>query len=205
MKHLEPANLESSTFPWLVSLVLHAGMLAWVFHTDSFHALEFTPSVAQTGIESEPVRLHLHVTSSLPPPAEPPPVQVQNPGKVTPTARAAPRSRPTNPISAPSQPSAEVLSPRPSPHNLPPVYPETARRRGQEGIVWLEVHINHLGTVEAVRIQKSSGHPLLDTAAQQAVQRWKFSAPKKHQTLFHSDARTLIIPIHFRLDPGIHS
>ena len=51
------------------------------------------------------------------------------------------------------------------------VYPETARRRHQEGTVELRFRIAPDGLVEAVEIVRSSGHELLDESATQTIRR----------------------------------
>ncbi len=83
-----------------------------------------------------------------------------------------------------------------APGNPPPRYPETARRRGQEGQVLLAVQVAGDGTVLDVAVDRSSGHPALDDAARAAVRRWRFQpagGPGRQQT-----AR-LHVPITFRL------
>nr|WP_320010832.1 energy transducer TonB [uncultured Desulfobulbus sp.] len=58
--------------------------------------------------------------------------------------------------------------------NPPPVYPELARRRQLEGTVVLEVLVNTRGRVDALALHNSSGHRILDRAAQRAVRSWLF-------------------------------
>jgi len=58
--------------------------------------------------------------------------------------------------------------------NPPPPYPGSARRRGVEGSVLLEVLVDSNGKVEQVKIFKSSGHRVLDRAALKAVGAWVF-------------------------------
>ena len=59
--------------------------------------------------------------------------------------------------------------------NPPPRYPRIARKRGYEGIVVLEVLVSPQGTVTDLKIDQSSGYPLLDDAAKESVWRWTFS------------------------------
>ncbi|MDR3254313.1 MAG: TonB family protein [Synergistaceae bacterium] len=54
-----------------------------------------------------------------------------------------------------------------------PVYPMISRKRGEQGTVTLLVTIAS-GTVESVRVEKSSGHVPLDEAALKAAKGWKF-------------------------------
>lgn len=57
---------------------------------------------------------------------------------------------------------------------LPP-YPRIARRRGQEGTVFLEVFVSEKGLVSDVRIGASSGYESLDQAAVNGVRQWLFT------------------------------
>ena len=54
-----------------------------------------------------------------------------------------------------------------------PDYPEAARRARIEGVVILEAIITAQGGVEDVRVVHSAG-PLLDSAAAEAVRRWRY-------------------------------
>ena len=57
--------------------------------------------------------------------------------------------------------------------NVPPLYPELAQRTRVEDVVILETVIDESGNVTSVRVLR--GHPLLNQAALDAVQRWKFT------------------------------
>src|SRR5699024_609156 len=48
-------------------------------------------------------------------------------------------------------------------------YPEISRRRGEEGIVQINLYINHQGQMERTEITQSSGYARLDRCAEQAV------------------------------------
>ena len=54
----------------------------------------------------------------------------------------------------------------------PPVYPPTARTMRTTGIVKVEVTVNETGDVTDV--QKTSGPPMLQNAAKDAIKKWKF-------------------------------
>jgi periplasmic protein TonB len=56
-----------------------------------------------------------------------------------------------------------------------PDYPELARRRHEEGVVLLAVKVTAQGRAASVEIKKSSGFPLLDDAAVEAVRDYKFN------------------------------
>ncbi len=55
-----------------------------------------------------------------------------------------------------------------------PAYPRQARLRGQQGIVLIHAQLNAQGDVITVRLEKSSGFPLLDKAALNAIHSWDF-------------------------------
>lgn len=80
--------------------------------------------------------------------------------------------------------------------NAPPVYPETARARGYEGIVLVFAEILSDGRVGKIKIGKSSGYAILDQSAIQAVKPWKFEPAKKSGTPF---AAWVELPIKFIL------
>ena len=54
-----------------------------------------------------------------------------------------------------------------------PEYPDMARQNGWEGTVTLRLELRADGTVGDVQVAHSSGHDVLDTAAQEAVKTWK--------------------------------
>jgi periplasmic protein TonB len=58
--------------------------------------------------------------------------------------------------------------------NRPPPYPESARRKRQEGVVFLFMEVTSEGRVSSVKIHKSSGYPVLDEAALSAARRYRF-------------------------------
>jgi protein TonB len=58
--------------------------------------------------------------------------------------------------------------------NPKPDYPEVARQQHQEGMVVVSVEVGTDGRASDVILARSSGFPLLDTAALQAVRRWRF-------------------------------
>jgi TonB family protein len=81
--------------------------------------------------------------------------------------------------------------------NFPPVYPEQARREGRQGTVRLRLQIDAAGRVTLVEIARSSGHPILDGAAQRAVSTWRFEpAVRGGQPV----AVTVTLPVRFVLE-----
>ncbi len=59
-----------------------------------------------------------------------------------------------------------------------PVYPRVARESGWEGTVIVRTLIDTNGVPSQVKIRKSTGHPTLDQAAQEAVKSWTFQPAK---------------------------
>ena len=63
--------------------------------------------------------------------------------------------------------------------NPPPKYPRTAKRRGYEGTVVLNVFVDNTGMVRDLNIAKSSGHKILDKTAMSSVKVWLFEPGKR--------------------------
>ena len=57
-------------------------------------------------------------------------------------------------------------------HKVMPVYPEIPRRAGITGVVEIEAIIAKDGTMRSLQVL--SGHPLLITAALDAVKQWRY-------------------------------
>jgi protein TonB len=57
--------------------------------------------------------------------------------------------------------------------DVAPIYPDIARNNRVEGLVILEAVINEAGAVERIKILRS--HALLDSAAIEAVKRWRYT------------------------------
>jgi protein TonB len=82
--------------------------------------------------------------------------------------------------------------------NPSPPYPLVARRRGEEGVVLLDVLVGADGSASEVTVRRSSGHPLLDTAARETVERrWRFQPAVERGIPV---ARRVAVPIRFRLE-----
>lgn len=82
-------------------------------------------------------------------------------------------------------------------HNPLPEYPSVARRRGQEGLATLDVLVNAQGQPQEVKLAKSSGYPLLDDAALDAVKRWTFAPAREDGAPI---AARVEVPVRFRLE-----
>jgi protein TonB len=138
--------------------------------------------------------------SPAPRPVEP--VLAAAPEVASPSAFAvapAPPAPPPAPVAAPSAPAAvtEARFDADYLHNPKPEYPWAARRRGEEGRVMLRVQVSAAGTAAAVDIGRSSGFPLLDQAAREAVLRWRFVPARRGSEAIES---WVLVPIAFRLD-----
>jgi TonB family protein len=77
-----------------------------------------------------------------------------------------------------------------------PSYPESARRAGAQGTTLLKLHILENGKVGEVQIEKSAGHPDLDTAAVNAVRKWLFEPARMGQQRV---AVWVLLPVKFEL------
>ena len=81
--------------------------------------------------------------------------------------------------------------------NPPPIYPRTARRRGLQGKVVLEVFVYKNGTVRDLRVLTSSGYKILDKAAVKAVKNWLFEPAMKGE---HQVSMWVKLPVQFQLN-----
>jgi protein TonB len=68
---------------------------------------------------------------------------------------------------------------------------------GIEGTTLLRLHIREDGAVDEVIVGRSAGHVVLDQAAVEAVQRWRFE-PARHEG--RPVAVWVSLPIRFRLE-----
>ncbi|MGZ8237384.1 MAG: energy transducer TonB [Methylobacter sp.] len=81
--------------------------------------------------------------------------------------------------------------------NPKPKYPGIATSRGWEGTVRLLVKVSAAGDSEEVTVQRSSGYDVLDEAAVEAVEKWKFIPAKRGETPVSS---SVVVPINFVLN-----
>ena len=81
--------------------------------------------------------------------------------------------------------------------NRRPNYPEASRRRGEQGIVRLELRVDATGRVADVRLLETSGFNALDTAALNAVRDWRFRPAERAGVPV---AGSITTAVHFRLE-----
>lgn len=79
----------------------------------------------------------------------------------------------------------------------PPRYPSVARKRGQQGTVWLEIWLDELGEQTRLFVSESSGVPALDKAALRAVSAWQFQPHRYESSVVAARVR---IPVEFVLN-----
>ena len=80
--------------------------------------------------------------------------------------------------------------------NPAPLYPDSAKRRGQEGVVLLSVLVDKNGSPISIKLKKSSGSSALDDSAGKAVKNWKFKPALFGSTPVEFNVD---VPIRFRL------
>lgn len=77
-----------------------------------------------------------------------------------------------------------------------PRYPRLAQRRNQQGSVMLDVIVDERGNPITVDVLESSGYPVLDKAAIDAVKRWSFEPEQRNQQFVRSRVH---IPVVFEI------
>lgn len=80
---------------------------------------------------------------------------------------------------------------------IPPKYPTIARKRGQQGTVWLEIWLDKWGKQSKLSVIQSSGIRILDKAAEAAVASWQFQPYKVNGA---GEASRVRIPVEFALN-----
>ena len=81
-------------------------------------------------------------------------------------------------------------------YQVKPRYPDSARRRGVEGTVFIKAYVTEQGRVEQVQVERSAGHTDLDQAAVEAVERWRFEPARRGRQPI---AMWVSIPVRFVL------
>lgn len=81
-------------------------------------------------------------------------------------------------------------------NNPAPEYPASAKRRGIQGKVLVNVLVKADGTAAAVEISRSSGSSNLDSAALDAVKQWKFIPARRAGAAVQA---SVIVPVEFKI------
>lgn len=98
-----------------------------------------------------------------------------------------PSQQPTVPAIAPTNPAA-----RDTP---PPDYPLVVACAGIGGVVELDISLGADGKPVDIRVERSSGQPLLDAAARDGVRSWRFRPATRNGKPVST--RTMRIPVTF--------
>lgn len=83
-----------------------------------------------------------------------------------------------------------------APGNAQPRYPLVARKRGYEGQAVVRARVSEKGRVLTTEIAESSGYEVLDLAARDAVQAWRFQPATREGRAISGQ---IDVPIEFRL------
>lgn len=118
----------------------------------------------------------------------------------TPTVQPRQTATPRMPRWTVATPPSSTANPNHTPpdlsQNAPPIYPALAIQRGWQGTVLLRFSINEVGSVTKVEVARSSGYPILDAAAVNAVRRWH-AKPARHDG--EPVATVEVLPVQFKL------
>jgi TonB family protein len=91
--------------------------------------------------------------------------------------------------------AAPPTAPVPAPGNPGPVYPDAARKRGQEGVVEVEAEVLPTGSVGNARVR--TGDEPLASAALEAVRQWQFQPARRDGEAVPA---RVVIPVRFRIE-----
>lgn len=210
-------------WPLALSVVAHVAVIASVavFLGHRAEMPEGTPDGAVELVFApalpEPDPVDVATTMDFAPPAAdastpkplPLPERTVQPAAAPASVPARPRPSAPQPRMATAAPSQFAVQPTEAPPALiparpvagmesdrPPVYPESARRRGEQGRVMLRVDVSAEGLPLDVNVAEGSGFASLDAAALGAVRQWRFIPASRGGTTV---AATAQVPIRFRL------
>lgn len=101
------------------------------------------------------------------------------------------------PSEKPASSETDVSLPTPVPvHTVAPEYPESAKREGIQGTVFVKLLVDTTGHVAEAEVLKSA-HPDLDKAAVEAARQWEFKAA---ESIDQPVQQYVVIPVKFALD-----
>lgn len=127
---------------------------------------------------------------------KPKPVKKKKP-EVTEPAEPVMEKTVTEKSTSPGLSNEPVMVTEPAIRNwVEPRYPKLAQRRNQQGVVMLDVIVDERGDPITVAILESSGFPILDKAAIDAVKRWSFKPEQRNSQFVKSRVH---IPVAFEI------
>ncbi|ORU94207.1 MAG: energy transducer TonB [Cycloclasticus sp. symbiont of Poecilosclerida sp. N] len=185
---------KSIIFCVALSIVSHLFLAAFVYKTGVFSTDDIASIPAKTIsvslVEPSPIRQVIPVQPPKPKEIKKKRIITQAPSPKT-VYKKPEVVKKTDKPKPPVVKKKAVSSPLPSPVNKPtlftspqpsyqpkPMYPNSARRRGAEGVVVFEISIANNGHVNNAIIIQSSGYSVLDRSAMKAIKTWRFPASK---------------------------
>ena len=162
--------------------------------------------------EVAPSQTAVELRLPVPPPRPPPPPlrravaaarphsEAPSPAAVAPPAASVPAQTEASTSAAGAVSAVPFEPPRPvagMASDRPPVYPEMARQRGEQGRTVLRVSVGADGMPHDISVAVSSGYPMLDSAALSAVRDWRFVPATRGDTPIPAVAE---VPVRFRLE-----
>jgi len=136
-------------------------------------------------VRIRPPRLTSQVSAGFRAPDEPPPIPPMD--RIDLEKGLAKASAPSVPTLVPAQAR---------PDNPAPPYPSDARRRGLQGSVLLRVTVSTEGRPAQIALIESSGWAILDDAALEAVQAWRFEPARRQGQPVEA---TVEVPVVFQI------
>ncbi len=182
----------------------------------SFASAASDPVPETKPVEETPPPPELEAPKDLPPDPEAPtlpepeeerkPLETPEPKKVeeTEAPKETEEAKKTEEPPRPASVATAATAPRQAHVDAPvrpkkaikPDYPKSARQRGEQGNVVLEILVNEAGRVDDVKVVSSSGSSELDEAAIRAARTSRFTPAKRGRTPVASSAR---LTLEFRL------
>ena len=204
---LEKPHVRRILLASLLSIVVHAIAGQWILHPAA-HKISFTLPRPLEVVFARPVAIQ---SNSLATQLVQKAVHSSRPAAPTHVLPLANIQAPVvaNAVEAPTPATPEIAAPTTEPSSTAPIfnaaylqnpqpsYPLSARRRGIEGKVLLRAEVRPDGVSNRVEVKKSSGWDMLDQAALQAVQNWRFVPARKGE---QAVTAWVEIPISFQLE-----
>lgn len=192
----DPVERRERTAGWLLSLAFHAALILGA-------GISLAPTIKQAAAPLfPPASVDLVAAPEPMKQAAPEP----KPVKPDDMAQAVVRKPQVKKAVVPPKPksaSAAATAGRPTQlaqpdylRNPPPVYPDTARQKKEQGVVYVWVKISPVGGVETLRVVRSSGFSDLDQSAATAVEHWRFHPALAGVKPVESQA---VVPVRFYL------